>query len=73
MAKFMTYYWLNLFSIGKGIGVRKDHVYRVFGLGSEKSINMFFKNFKRWDFTKMFNKNIPGSNCIREKTIHVSV
>ena len=43
------------------------------GLRSKKSINMFFKNIKRWDIIKMFNKNIPGGNCIREETIHVSV
>ena len=30
-------------------------------------------NIKRWDIIKMFNKNIPGSDCIREESIHVSV
>ena len=39
----------------------------------KKCINMFFKDVTRWDVIKMFNKDIPGSNCIREKTIHVSI
>ena len=40
---------------------------------TKESINMFFKNIKRWDVIKMFNKDIPRSSRIREKTIHVSV
>ena len=32
-----------------------------------KKVLMFFKNIKRWDVIKRFNKDIPGSNCIREK------
>ena len=28
-------------------------------LRSRKSINMFFKDIKRWNIVKMFNKNIP--------------
>ena len=31
----------------------------IIGLRSKKSINMFFKDIKRWNIVKMFNKNIP--------------
>ena len=65
---------LDSLSIEGDIGVSKDHVYRkYFWSQVEKSINMFFKNIKRWDIIKMFNKKIPGYNCIREETIHVPV
>ena len=30
---------------------------------------MYFKDLKRWVVIKMFVKNIPGSNCIREEAI----
>ena len=45
----------------------------TFGHWTKESINMFFKNIKGWDIIKMFNKDIPGSNCICEETIHVSI
>ena len=44
----------------------------ITGHWSKKSIDMIFKNVKRWDVIKMF-KDIPGRNCSREETIHVSV
>ena len=33
---------------------------------TRKTVCMVFKDIKRWDDIKMFDKDIPGSNCIRE-------
>ena len=45
----------------------------TFGLRTKKSIHVFLKDVKRWDIIKMFNKDIPGSNFIRKKDMHVSI
>ena len=39
------------------------------GLRTKTSVNIFFKNIKGWDAIKMFDKDIPGGNCIRGKTV----
>ena len=41
----------------------------TFSLRLKTSIDMFFEDLKRWVVIKMFDKNIPGSNCIREEAI----
>ena len=38
----------------------------------KKNIEKVFKDIKRWDVIKMFDKNIPGNSCVREETIPVS-
>ena len=49
------------------------YIENTFGLGTKKSVNIFFQNTERWDVIKMFDNDIPGTNCIREITVHVSI
>ena len=34
---------------------------------------MIFKNIKWWDVFKIRDDNVPGGNCVRKETIHVSL
>ena len=45
----------------------------AFCLRAKESINMIFKDIERWEVIKMFDKDIPRSNCVREEAIHVSI
>ena len=34
---------------------------------------MLFKAINRWEIIKMRDKYVPGSNCVREETVHVHI